>query len=362
MESNKIYRVLVLGPMGVGKSQFCNFVQNDIHNSINKVRFSLNPCTQDPKPNFFEKEGIQYEFIDTAGNGDSPDIDENNLKKLVNYLKSVKKIDYILLLLSFGERVSNDTKEYIKKLGKIFTPMEFYNHLSIIFTKSPESSEKISKKNAKKYSIMKEEITEILKKTFDVKDTLIDKYPEVYFLDTYFDEDTKCFDVGEEFVKTLNILLKQLRLNADKYNSIKTINIDIEGENVKLRIKKEQKELDILKEKIKNEKKEQFQKNYKNEELDNLISEKKKVHEEFNKRQEEIDTEAKNNGVHVDKLEGIKPNSISHLTFIITSAAGGLLTFGGLLLTAVLPEVGPIIASAGIAVIYGGVKIKMLDQ
>ena len=76
-------------------------------------------------------------------------------KKLVDDLKSVKQIDYILLLLSFGERLTNNTKEYINKLSNIFTPMKFYNHISIIFTKSPEISKEISKKMLKNIKLLK---------------------------------------------------------------------------------------------------------------------------------------------------------------------------------------------------------------
>lgn len=58
MENNKLYRVLVVGPTGSGKSQFFNFVQNDMNNSVNKVSFSLNSCTQDPKSNTFERKEL----------------------------------------------------------------------------------------------------------------------------------------------------------------------------------------------------------------------------------------------------------------------------------------------------------------
>ena len=33
----RLFRVLVLGPTGAGKSQFCNFIQRDLTNSINLV-------------------------------------------------------------------------------------------------------------------------------------------------------------------------------------------------------------------------------------------------------------------------------------------------------------------------------------
>jgi energy-coupling factor transporter ATP-binding protein EcfA2 len=367
MEINKLYRVLVFGPAGAGKSQFCNFVQNDKKNSINEVRFSLNSCTQDPKSNIFEREGTHYDFIDTAGNGDKPDIDDKNFKKLVDYLKSVKQIDYILLLLSFGNRLTDNTKECLKKLGNIFTPNEFYNHLSIIFTNSPEISKKNSKKFQKiseKYKILKKEITEELKKTFNVENTLIDKSPEVYFIDTEIDEDTNSF--SEESLYTLDAILGQLKLNADKYKSINTLNIDIKGENVKLKIKDEQKEINAFKDKIKEislkkNKEEIFQEVEKNEENENLINEIKNKNENFIKRQEEINDKVEKYGIYVDKLDGIKANSKSNLGFIITEVAGGVVTFGGLLLTAILPEVGPIIAIAGLGMMTGG-GLKKLQE
>ena len=33
----KIYKIAVIGPTGVGKSQFCNYIQKDNTNTKNKV-------------------------------------------------------------------------------------------------------------------------------------------------------------------------------------------------------------------------------------------------------------------------------------------------------------------------------------
>lgn len=38
----KTYRIVVVGPTGSGKSQFCNFVKKDLTNSFYKVDDSLN--------------------------------------------------------------------------------------------------------------------------------------------------------------------------------------------------------------------------------------------------------------------------------------------------------------------------------
>jgi len=198
-----LYRVTVVGPTGVGKSQFCNFIQRDTTNSINKVSDSLNSCTQDPFSNVFIRNDVNYEFIDTAGSADTGNNDIVNLKKLVEYLKIKQSIDYILLLLKFGERVTNDTRDYIKTLGKIFTPSEFYNHLSVIFTKFPIKPSKKEEK-IKKQSI--EEINIVIKNSFNID--INEETPEVkvYFIDTEYDEDENTYD--EKSQATIDIMME----------------------------------------------------------------------------------------------------------------------------------------------------------
>ena len=119
--------------MGVGINQLCNCIQKDYANSINQVSDSLESCTQDPKSNKFSRIGANFDFIEIAGNNDSDDIDIENLEKLVNYLKRIKKIHYIILVLRFGVRFTGDTRQYIETLGKIFTVREFFLYLYIVF-------------------------------------------------------------------------------------------------------------------------------------------------------------------------------------------------------------------------------------
>ena len=242
MKSNKIYRVLVLGPTGVGKSQFCNFVQKDINNSINQVDDSIISCTKEPKSNKFERGGITYEFIDTAGAGDDKEIDEINFIKLVDYIKSAKQIDYILFLLSFRERLKRDSKEYIRQLGNIFTPTEFYDHVSIIFTNTPDNP---SKKETGKVEKNKKDIREFFENTFNVKNSLKSKEIDVYFLDTEIDESTNTFNIKSQ--KTMDIILEQLKLYVDIYPPINTSDIDESGNNVKLKMEKEQSIIKLIK-------------------------------------------------------------------------------------------------------------------
>ena len=102
MNEKELYRAIIVGPTGVGKSQLCNFVQRDLTNSINLVSDSLDSCTQSPFSNIFKRQGITFEFIDTAGSNDSSNNDIKNLEKLLDYLKIKKEIDYIILVLRFN--------------------------------------------------------------------------------------------------------------------------------------------------------------------------------------------------------------------------------------------------------------------
>ena len=87
---DNILRTLIVGPIGAGKSQFCNFVQKDVTNSINKVRNSIESCTQDTKSNKFKRIETNFDFIDTAGNYDSDENDIANLEKISKVFKEVK--------------------------------------------------------------------------------------------------------------------------------------------------------------------------------------------------------------------------------------------------------------------------------
>lgn len=381
----KEFKIAVIGPTGVGKSQFCNYVQKDATNTKNKVSDSLDSCTQDPAPNVFERQNSKFNFIDTAGNNDSSDNDEINIQKLVNYLRTIKEIDYIFLLLSFGERLSQSSRDYIKRLGKIFTPMEFYHHLVVVFTKSGNSG-----KSNKKKEKNKEEITKILKESFQIENILIAKIPDVYFIDTEFDEDSQTFD--ETSQDTIDIMLKKLIIDDQKYKyrPIKTSDLDMTGENKKKREADEKNEIELLKNKLKDIKmqkeaeekrkkilEEEIKQNKKNEEErikkerelqelkkkleeENRKSEerKKKIEEErleIQKKEEALYEEARKKKINIDKLNGIIDGAGAFAVGNGIGAAGGLLvTLGGAALTLICPVAGPIVASFGIGMMGGG--------
>ena len=75
-------RIVLVGPTSAGKSQFCNFLHKNLTNSIYKVGFSLNSSTLITQTTILRRQNIQLELIDTPGNSDSNNNDEENLKSL----------------------------------------------------------------------------------------------------------------------------------------------------------------------------------------------------------------------------------------------------------------------------------------
>ena len=212
-EKIKTYKVLIIGPTGSGKSQFCNFVLKDKTNSKNKVRYSLQSCTSNPLSNEFERNGYKFEFIDTVGYSDSNDKDEENFENLVTFLKDKKSIDYILLLLKFGERITVETKKYLQTLNRIFVENDFYSHLSVVFTKYPENPKK---KEIKMKDKLSSGINSILKEVFNIKKEQILPEVKVYYLDTDIDEETN--EYIKKFQDTVDIILEQIILISTTRN------------------------------------------------------------------------------------------------------------------------------------------------
>ena len=281
MQSQKAYRIIVVRPTGSGKSQFCNFVQKDITNSINLVSDSLDSCTQDPYSNCFTRQNTNYEFIDTAGSADSSNNDIKNLEKLVEYLKLKKQIDYIILILKFNERVTKDTREYIGTLGKIFTPGEFYTHLCVCFTKFPVNP---SKKENKIKTKSIDEINVILKKTFNLNQNVSIPDVKVYFLDTEYDEEDETY--VEKYQDTIDIMMEQMKLDVEMNYSIDTSELDCTGINAKIRNEKQKEQIAILQKKLKE-----------------AEERKKKEEEEKIRLQKEIEREKKNEELRIKKIK-----------------------------------------------------------
>ncbi len=208
---SKLIKVILIGPTGAGKSQFCNFVHKDLSNSLHKVSNSLNSCTKEPQSTIVELPNIKLELIDSPGSSDSNNDEEENLTSLVKYLKNKKEINQILLILSFENRLTSDTKKYLKILSWIFTPIQFMTNLMIIFTHYPDNPDDEDKN---KFNLLKNEICEELNKIFEIPNEC--KLPNipVYFINTkiFKKNGISCYDNISE--RNLNEIIKELRVRV----------------------------------------------------------------------------------------------------------------------------------------------------
>ena len=341
---DNILRILIVGPMGVGKSQFCNFVQRDITNSINKVSDSLESCTQSPKSNKFKRIETNFDFIDTAGSNDSDEIDIANLETLVNYLKKLKVIHYIILVLRFGERFTGDTKQYIEALGKIFTVREFFCHLSIVFTKFPnEPSERDLKTRDKHNS----EINKLLKNIFQPNeiDNLQDN--ETYYIDTSLHEENE--DIYQKNQEIADKILRQIISMQGMCGPINTENLDITGKNAKLR---RQMEIEQLKQKLEDERRlresaqqEAREARIRQEEAESFYQREKELLKKINKLNYEKKQNDEKIKIKNERLDTL--NNISNVGSNIAKNGGygilGSIGLGilGTAITPICPVVGP---------------------
>ena len=346
--NDNFIKVLMVGPMGVGKSQLCNYIQNDYENRINKVSDSLESCTQDPKSNKFNRIEKNFDFIDTAGNNDSDEIDILNLEKLVNYLKRIKKIHYIILVLKFGERFTGDTKQYIEALGKIFTIREFFCHLSIVFTKFPNDPKAEDLSTKDKFT---SDINRLLKNIFQPDE--IDNLPanEIYFINSKYDRNNELNNKKNQEI--VDKILNNIILCQSMNSPINTENLDITGKNAKLR---RQLEIEKLRRELEQERKnreiaeiqarearrraEDMEAAYERErkyrqEIENLKNKNKENEREINEEREK-----KNN-----KLKELDNMSQSGKELVKNGGIGLLGSIGlgllGAALTSVCPIVGP---------------------
>jgi len=266
--NSKEYKIAIIGPTGGGKSQLCNFILQDKTNSTFKVGNSMNSCTFEPKSIKLKRNNINLELIDSAGNSDSNNNDIENLKKFVKYLVLKKEIDYIILVLKFGERLTGETKQFIETLSNIFAPYEFFSHLSVIFTKCPT---KPRKKDIELQRTFTQEIKKNLEEIFKIdkryKETLskASKSAEIqaFFVDTELIEDEtngeEEFDLQSQ--KTIDVIL-DLILYKYKYfiTPIKTEKLDFKESAIKMRREAEinqlEKEIKNAEETLKNQKEE----------------------------------------------------------------------------------------------------------
>ena len=78
-----------------------------------------------------------------------------------------------------------------------------------------------------------EEINKILKEIFNLNENTPIFDVNVYFVDTEYDEVIK--DYEKKFQDTIDIMMERMKLDVEIYNSINTENLDITGNNIKMK-------------------------------------------------------------------------------------------------------------------------------
>ena len=277
---NSLVKIVLVGPTGAGKSQFWNFLHNDLSNSIYQVKASLNSCTSVPQSTIFERQNLKIELIDSPGSSDSNNNDEDNLRKLANFLRCKNEIHQIFLVLNFNNRLNKDTRDYLKILSWIFTPIQFIANLIVIFTHFPKDADEEDEEKLKTY---KYEINEELNKIFDLSPEFRNKVPTipVYRFDTkIYNKKTNPSFVSDS-LKAANDLINEIKLRISEYlyHPIKTSNLECDKYSISQKIENEKKEWIQKIEELKNNKLE-------NEKLKREIELEEKRHKEFLQRME----------------------------------------------------------------------------
>lgn len=235
-----LIKIVVLGPKGVGKSQFCNFILKDITNSVCKVirRPNGRSDTVEPQSVTVKRQDIFLELIDTPGI--MSEDDDEKIKSLVEHLKKKKEINQILLLCNFfAGRID---LFYLKILSSLFTPIQFISNVMIIFTHcDKEINEKYSRKE-----IQKKNIKEMFNKIFVINPGF--KIPDIpmYFLDIDIDDEKNNFDNDSLLASNDLIEELKLRINSPFYSPINTSNLEYNEQNIVQKIETEK--LKIMKE------------------------------------------------------------------------------------------------------------------
>lgn len=281
---NKVIKTVLIGPTGAGKSQLCNFIHKDLTNSIYEVSNSLNSCTKEPKSTIVERQDIKLELIDTPGTSDSNNNDEENLKILTKYLRNGKELNQIFLVLSFHDRLSRITRDYLKILSWIFTPKQFMTNLIIIFTHYPDDPDE---DDIEKYNILKKEVKEELDKIFEIPSEFPMPDIPVYFVNTkiFKKNGNRFFDKNSQ--AAINDLIEELKLRISSvtYSIIDTTDLDCNKDTIIEKIEKEKslilKEIEELKRN--KEKKEKLIRDMEIEEqrYQNLVNNSQSGHRDF---------------------------------------------------------------------------------
>ncbi len=248
---SKIYRIFVFGPFASGKSQLSNFI------FMKKVFGAGRPqsCSQTVDIFSTKRNGLNLEIIDYVGYTEYKA--EENLYRIIDQLKGQKlnSLDLFLLVINpFYVRYPSDTKNYIKLILNTFTPIEFFNHLGIIFTHCYEHPKEKLRKNI---DIIVMQLNQIFEELIGIKNNPNIILPKIYEIDTKLDDNEKYI---EKYQATIDVLLLNMEKNYEICGEISIKDIKIDG--VKERLENEVIKLEESKDENREKKIEELIKKY----------------------------------------------------------------------------------------------------
>ena len=226
---SKIYRIFPIGPSHSCKSQLCNFIFKKKILAI--VRFD---CSYDVEIFKTKRNGFNLEIIDYPGYK----VIERDGRHLLGVLckiaeNKVNSLDLFLLVINpIDLRFHSDTKNYLKLILNVFTPIEFFYHLAIIFTYCNEYPKEKMRKNIEIIII---QLSQIFEELIGIKNNPKIILPKIYEIDTKLDENGNYI---EKYQSTIDVLLLNMKKNFEICGEICIENIEFDG--AKERLEKEE--------------------------------------------------------------------------------------------------------------------------
>lgn len=132
----------------------------------------------------------------------------------------------------------------------------------------------------------------------------------VYFIDTDYDEEEKYYIYEEKGQDTIDIMLRQMKLDVDMYHSINTTDLDMTVVNAKIRTENYKKEVQKLKKMIEEEKRKKEREEEKKKTLEEEIKRHKKNDEERGRKEKELEELIKKLKEERERLEEIERENI----------------------------------------------------
>lgn len=210
--------ILLLGETGNGKSQLGSFLLGN--SSAFYVSNDPDSVTKDVQ----EVWGLNHklQIIDTPGFEDSFGNEQNNINKIVEYVRN-KKINAIIILFNFHQanKLSLHIKEILIDIFRFFPQKDFFEHVGFVFSNSYSYYLKRNKKQKlKKYDFINNDVINLLEETKkeipEIKISKDKKFP-IFFINSNLediDEDSK--EEGKRLIAWASSLNPFGNLNLNK--------------------------------------------------------------------------------------------------------------------------------------------------